>query len=120
MHNRLHTSYQKHLPSPPAPQSSHNRSGSPTGAHDANHSQFAGFRDAKPASPTRHVAYGRMEKDIAARRAREGERASAIANAVRDHASARHTLKSSEKLGKQKLERALRAHFLDADIEGKG
>jgi hypothetical protein len=51
---------------------------------------------------------------------REGERVAAINNAVRDHASARHTLKSSEKLGKQRLERALRARFVDADVEGKG
>lgn len=119
VHDRLHTSYQRHVRQPPV-DASQPRTGSPTGTHDGGHAAFAGYRDAKPASPTRHRPYDRMEKDIAARRTREEERRAAIQSAVHSHARTRHTLKTSESLSFARAERAMRARFLDADVEGKG
>ena len=119
VHNRLHTSYQRHVRAAPV-DASQPRTGSPTGTHHSGHATFAGYRDAKPASPTRHIPYDRMEKDIAARRAREQERSAAIHSAVRDHAKTKHTLKTSESLSVARAERAMRARFLDADADGKG
>lgn len=119
VHDRLHTSYQRHVRPSPV-DASQPRTGSPTGTHDGGHAAFAGYRDAKSASPTRHRPYDRMEKDIVARRAREEERRAAIKSAVHSHAKTRHTLKTSESLSFARAERAMRARFLDADVEGKG
>ena len=71
-------------------------------------------------SPTKAVPYDRMERDIAARRLREAERQGAIDDALRDHATAPHTLKHSNGLNRARLERRLRSKFDQADREGNG